>query len=134
MLPSLFISHGSPMLALNKTPAMLSLRELGEAASPLARWSSYQPTGRVSTLKVSTSAQPETIHDFGGFPQALFECQYPAPGNPESAEQIALLLGAERVKESAALTTALWGYYFHLIFREANVLVVSLVATCALGK
>ena len=70
MLPSLFISHGSPMLALNKTPAHAFLRELGKRLSPRAvvvvsaHWESL-------TLKVSTSAQPETIHDFGGFPQAL---------------------------------------------------------------
>lgn len=122
MLPSLFISHGSPMLALNKTPAHAFLRELGKRLSPKAvvvvsaHWESL-------TLKVSTSAKPETIHDFGGFPQALFDCQYPASGNPELAEQVAILLGAERVERG--LDHGAW-VPLSLMFPEANIPVVSL--------
>lgn len=122
MLPSLFISHGSPMLALNKTPAHAFLRELGKRLSPKAvvvvsaHWESL-------TLKVSTSAKPETIHDFGGFPQALFDCQYPAAGDPELAEQVAVLLGAERVERG--LDHGAW-VPLSLMFPEANIPVVSL--------
>lgn len=122
MLPSLFISHGSPMLALNKTPAHAFLRELGQQLSPKAvvvvsaHWESL-------TLKVSRSAKPETIHDFGGFPRALFECQYPAPGEPELAERLAVLLGAERVERG--LDHGAW-VPLSLMFPDANVPVVSL--------
>lgn len=122
MLPSLFISHGSPMLALTKTPAHSFLRELGKKLSPeaivvvSAHWESI-------TLKVSASAKPETIHDFGGFPQALFECQYPAPGEPELAERLAMLLGAERVERG--LDHGAW-VPLSLMFPDANVPVVSL--------
>ncbi|HSP31406.1 MAG TPA: class III extradiol ring-cleavage dioxygenase [Halomonas sp.] len=122
MLPSLFISHGSPMLALNKTPAHTFLRELGSRLAPKAvvvvsaHWES-------PTLKVSTSAKPETIHDFGGFPRALFECQYPAPGEPDLAEQLAVLLGAER--EERGFDHGVW-VPLSLMFPEANVPVVSL--------
>ncbi|MGO2581658.1 MAG: DODA-type extradiol aromatic ring-opening family dioxygenase, partial [Halomonas sp.] len=122
MLPSLFISHGSPMLALNKTPAHAFLRELGRCLSPKAvivisaHWES-------SSLKVSTTAKPETIHDFGGFPQALFECQYPAPGDPELAERLALLLGAERVERG--MDHGAW-VPLSLMFPAADVSVVSL--------
>ena len=122
MLPSLFISHGSPMLALNKTPAHTFLRELGRQLAPKAvvvvsaHWESL-------VLKVSTSAKPETIHDFGGFPRALFECQYPAPGEPELAERLALLLGAERVERG--LDHGAW-VPLSLMFPDANVPVVSL--------
>lgn len=122
MLPSLFISHGSPMLALNKTPAHAFLRELGRQLSPKAvvvvsaHWESL-------TLKISTSAKPETIHDFGGFPRALFECQYPALGEPELAERLAVLLGAERVERG--LDHGAW-VPLSLMFPDANVPVVSL--------
>ncbi|MGP9764689.1 DODA-type extradiol aromatic ring-opening family dioxygenase [Halomonas sp. AOP13-D3-9] len=122
MLPSLFISHGSPMLALNKTPAHAFLRELGKRLSPKAvvvvsaHWESL-------ALKVSTSAKPETIHDFGGFPRALFECQYPAPGEPELAERLAELLGAERVERG--LDHGAW-VPLSLMFPDAKVPVVSL--------
>lgn len=122
MLPSLFISHGSPMLALNKTPAHAFLRELGKRLSPKAvvvvsaHWESL-------SLKVSTSAKPETIHDFGGFPRALFECQYPAPGEPELAERLAELLGAERVERG--FDHGAW-VPLSLMFPDAKVPVVSL--------
>lgn len=97
MLPSLFISHGSPMLALTPTPAHRFLRELGQTLTPKAvvivsaHWESLE-------LKVSTTAWPETIHDFAGFPRALFECQYPAPGDPKLAKRLATMLDAKTVE------------------------------------
>lgn len=122
MLPSLFISHGSPMLALNKTPAHEFLRELGKRLAPKAvvvisaHWESL-------TLKVSSSSQPETIHDFGGFPRELFACQYPAPGQPALAERLTQLLGAEAVDRG--FDHGAW-VPLSLMFPDANVPVVSL--------
>lgn len=95
MLPSLFISHGSPMLAL----------EPGASGPPLARLAAELPRPRAilvvsahwesSDLRVSCNPHPETWHDFGGFPAALFAVQYPAPGDPELAAQVVELLQAE---------------------------------------
>ncbi|MGE6607538.1 DODA-type extradiol aromatic ring-opening family dioxygenase [Halomonas sp. NPDC076908] len=122
MLPSLFISHGSPMLALNKTPAHEFLRELGTRLAPKAvvvisaHWESL-------TLNVSSSSQPETIHDFGGFPRELFACQYPAPGEPMLAERLTILLGAEAVDRG--FDHGAW-VPLSLMFPDANVPVVSL--------
>ncbi|HDZ48007.1 hypothetical protein LCGC14_0149600 [marine sediment metagenome] len=121
MLPSLFISHGSPMLALNKTPAHEFLRELGKRLAPKAvvvisaHWESL-------TLKVSSSSQPETIHDFGGFPRELFACQYPAPGEPALAERLTQLLGSEAVERG--FDHGAW-VPLSLMFPDANVPVVS---------
>jgi 4,5-DOPA dioxygenase extradiol len=92
-LPSLFISHGSPMLALTDTPAHRFLLDLGKMLPRpkailmiSAHWES------VVNPAVSLAPQPETIHDFGGFPQALFDIQYPADGAPDAAAQAAALL------------------------------------------
>ncbi|RXZ32377.1 dioxygenase [Oxalobacteraceae bacterium CAVE-383] len=92
-LPALFISHGSPMLALTDTPAHRFLSEFGKALPRprailmvSAHWES------AGAPAVSLARQPDTIHDFGGFPQALFDIRYPAGGAPEAAEQAAGLL------------------------------------------
>jgi len=94
MFPSLFISHGSPMLALEPGASGPALQRLAaELPKPKAivivsaHWESQE-------LRVSSHSQPETWHDFGGFPRALFEVQYPAPGNPQLATEVAELLNA----------------------------------------
>src|SRR3990167_6892779 len=94
MLPSLFISHGSPMLAL----------EPGASGPALARLAAALPRPRTilvvsahwesTALRVTSAAQPETWHDFGGFPPELYQVQYPAPGHPQFAADIVQLLGA----------------------------------------
>ncbi|MDL4862704.1 dioxygenase [Halomonas elongata] len=122
MLPSLFISHGSPMLALTRTPAHDFLRQLGRTLRPAAvvvvsaHWASRR-------LMVSTSAHPETIHDFGGFPRELFECLYPAPGEPELAMRLARELNAVPVERG--LDHGAW-VPLSLMYPEADVPVVSL--------
>ncbi len=92
MLPSLYISHGSPMLALEPGASGPALARLaGELPKPRAivivsaHWGNNE-------LLVSGNPQPETWHDFGGFPKALFEVQYPAPGDPQLAAEVVQLL------------------------------------------
>jgi 4,5-DOPA dioxygenase extradiol len=88
----IFVSHGSPMLALTPTPAHQFLRGLGQSIGRprailciSAHWESELP-------EISGAEQPETIHDFGGFPPELYRLQYPAPGAPEIAEEAIGLL------------------------------------------
>lgn len=94
MFPSLYISHGSPMLALEPGASGPALARLAtELPKPKAivivsaHWESNE-------LLVSGNPQPETWHDFGGFAQALFDVQYPAPGNPQLAAEVVELLKA----------------------------------------
>jgi 4,5-DOPA dioxygenase extradiol len=91
-MPSLFVSHGSPMMALMATPAHEFFRGLAATIERpqailciSAHWESERPV-------VSTATAPETIYDFGGFPDELYQMRYPAPGAPELAGQAAGLL------------------------------------------
>lgn len=94
MLPSLFISHGSPMLALDpgaSGPALASLAaRLPRPRAVLvvsAHWESTE-------LLIGSATQPRTWHDFGGFPAQLYAVQYPAPGAPDVAHDVQQLLAA----------------------------------------
>lgn len=91
-LPSLYISHGSPMTAIQPHRVGERLAELArELPRPnaiviaTAHWLARQP-------HVGGAARPETIHDFYGFPQALYDIQYPAKGDPSLAARVTELL------------------------------------------
>ncbi|HEY1936009.1 MAG TPA: class III extradiol ring-cleavage dioxygenase [Acetobacteraceae bacterium] len=97
MLPALFLSHGSPMLALQPSPARDFLAQLGQTLErpsailiASAHWESERP-------ELNAVAVNDTIHDFYGFPPALHAMAYPAPGAPHLAEHAAELLRAARL-------------------------------------
>lgn len=92
LMPVLFLSHGSPTLPFDNVPARDFLMRLG-AKLPVpkailcisAHWEAALPS-------VTASAAPSTIHDFYGFPQALFDLQYDVPGDPDLARRIVTML------------------------------------------
>ena len=91
-LPSLFLSHGSPMLALEDSPTGRFLDRLG-GLLPLPRAIVVASAHFVHAHPTLTAApRPGTIHDFGGFPEALYTLRYPAPGSPQLAQHAATLL------------------------------------------
>jgi 4,5-DOPA dioxygenase extradiol len=92
--PSLFISHGSPMFALE--PGLLgpNLRAIGTSLSAITAVLVVSPHWQTRGVRIGNSDAPETIHDFGGFPEPLYQLQYPAPGTPALAQDAARLLAS----------------------------------------
>lgn len=95
LLPSLFVSHGAPDLALSDHPAARFLAQLGAALPrPRAILVISAHWERPAAPAITTSPAPATIHDFAGWPRELYTLRYPAPGAPWLAERVAGLLGA----------------------------------------
>ncbi|MEN5117648.1 class III extradiol ring-cleavage dioxygenase [Luteimonas sp. TWI662] len=135
-LPALYVSHGSPMTALS--PGRVGVR-LAELARDLPRpraivvasahWLAVRP-------RVGGAAQPETVHDFGGFPEALYALRYPAPGAPALAKDIAARLAGAglpaQVDPQRGLDHGVW-VPLRLLHPEADIPVVPLSIQPALG-
>ena len=91
-MPVLFVSHGAPTLPIEPGETGAAWRKLGEQLPKpsailliSAHWETRVPS-------ISRAIQPETIHDFSGFPAELYELQYPAPGAPDMAQAAAFAL------------------------------------------
>ena len=104
-MPVIFIGHGSPMNAIRENAFTRMLGAWGQALprpqailSVSAHWLTPGATA------VGVQERPETIHDFRGFPQALQEMEYPAPGAPALARQ-----AQARVRQTVAVATEQWG-------------------------
>lgn len=93
-MPSLFVSHGSPTFAIDAGEAGPKLTELGRELRKPAAVVIMSPHWITPDLRVATTAAPETIHDFGGFPEELYRIRYPAPGSPKVALRALELLNA----------------------------------------
>jgi len=126
--PAVFVSHGSPMTALDQGSYGKALAAFGETVHPeaivviSAHW---QDPG----IRIASAARPELIYDFGGFPRELYEMKYDAPGSPELAAEIAAELG--RAGFEAALDSQRgWDHGvwvpLRLMFPEARIPVVEI--------
>lgn len=117
--PALFISHGSPMFALEPGALGERLRQLGQSLQDVRAVLVVSPHWQTRGLGVMVTARPETVHDFGGFPPALYQLQYPAPGAPELAMRAAHLLHdagfAVGVSDQQGLDHGAWVPLMHLL-------------------
>jgi 4,5-DOPA dioxygenase extradiol len=137
MLPALFVSHGAPTLPLTDTPVRTFLKGLAESLAERpkailavsAHWETERPA-------VNAVAVNETIHDFYGFPRALYELRYPAPGSEELAGRVQALLAEggldTDVDPRRGLDHGAW-VPLRMIYPEADIPVVQLSVQTALG-
>lgn len=97
-LPALFIGHGSPMNAITDNPYKEAWQQLGKTLPVPKAILFISAHWQTSGTQVCIAENPKTIHDFGGFPAALFAQQYAAPGAPEYAQIVCDLFPIDTVK------------------------------------
>lgn len=98
--PALFVSHGSPMFALQPGVLGPNLAALGRELDGLQAIVVVSPHWQTRRVRVTATEAPETIHDFGGFPRALYALQYTPPGAPALAADIVALLQSAGIEAS----------------------------------
>lgn len=96
-MPTLFVGHGSPMNAIEDNEFSARWRQMGTEITKPKAVVCVSAHWLTRGSQVTAMNNPRTIHDFGGFPKALFDAQYPAPGSPELATDIVDLMKTTNV-------------------------------------
>lgn len=126
-MPVLFLGHGSPMNAIEENEFVSTFRKLGnELVRPNAILCISAHWETKGTF-VTAMQNPPTIHDFGGFPQALFDVQYPAPGSPELAHETKKIITKTEVglDDKWGLDHGAWSVISHL-YPNADIPVIQM--------
>lgn len=127
LMPAIFVGHGNPLSAIQQNVWTDGWRALGEQiprprviVAISAHW--YIPETAVTAMPT-----PRTIHDFGGFPPALYQVQYPAPGDPQLASRLQASLAPLSVRRDQqwGLDHGTWAVLCHM-FPQADIPVVQL--------
>lgn len=136
MLPAIFVSHGSPMHALEPGAVGKAWRALADSLPrprailvASAHWDTETPL-------ITAMSEPETFHDFYGFPAPLYRLRYPAPGSPDLAQHAGEMLAGAGIpaalEQERGLDHGVWSFLLHM-FPKADIPVVQVSLQTALG-
>ena len=127
-MPVFFLGHGSPMNGIEDNQFVQGFKKQGELLEKPNAIVVISAHWETKGTKVTAMEFPKTIHDFGGFPKALYEVQYPAPGHPELAKEISTIVQPEdtvHLDHQWGLDHGAWTVVKHM-FPKADVPVIQL--------
>jgi 4,5-DOPA dioxygenase extradiol len=126
-LPILFMGHGSPMNAIEDNEFSKRWKAMGKEITKPSAVLCISAHWLTKGTHITAMNNPQTIHDFGGFPKALFDVNYPAPGNPELAKETAGLIHKTQVglNHDWGLDHGTWSVVKNM-YPEANIPVLQL--------
>ncbi|WP_026585402.1 dioxygenase family protein [Bacillus sp. J33] len=129
MMPSFFIAHGAPLLAIEKNIYTQFLQSLGVSLNKPKAIVLFSAHWESSVQKVSNVKEFKTIYDFGGFPEELYQIQYPAKGHEEVTAEISALFTKQKIPfeidEQRGLDHGAW-VVLRMLYPDADIPVISM--------